>query len=76
MARDSEREPSRIDIPCPTCGRRWVGHSNDPICPDCGASVSIRVHEEFALAEREGRTVAVSLSTADGRAPIEVASDN
>ncbi|USZ69089.1 hypothetical protein NGM10_04960 [Halorussus salilacus] len=74
MARDSDREPSSIEVPCPTCERRWeLGRANDRTCPHCGGSVSIRVYEEFALVEREGWAVAVS--TADDRPTPGISTD-
>lgn len=58
-----EAEPSGIAITCPHCESRWTCDHSDSSCPDCGTSFSVRVRDEFALVERGGWTVAVSLST-------------
>lgn len=65
MAPENRTERRSIEIPCPTCDHHWRHGrpADEPTCPDCGASFSLRVHEEFALFEREGWAVAVEKPT-------------
>lgn len=65
-------ESKRIDITCPQCESRWTcGDPADPTCPDCETSFSVRVRDEFALVERGGWTVAVSLATSDWQGVVD-----
>lgn len=61
MARENSNERRSIEIPCPTCDQQWRHGqpADEPTCPDCGASFSLRVHDEFAVVEREGWAVTV-----------------
>lgn len=55
-----------IEVTCPRCESLWVcGDLTNPTCPDCEASFSVRVRDGFALVERGGWAVAVSLATPD-----------
>lgn len=59
-----------FDIDCPSCDRRfafgkWARHARcervEPSCPACDESFSVRVGTEFALVERDGWAVSVSV---------------
>ena len=55
-----------IEVTCPQCESRWTcDDPADPTCPDCETSFSVRVRDGFALVERRGWAVAVSLATPD-----------
>ena len=67
--------PAGIEVPCPACERRWeCDRADEPTCPRCGASFSVRVSDRFALVEREGWTVAVAFETATEAAGTGVTS--
>lgn len=67
---DASAESNGIDITCPKCESGWTCDEPHSTCPDCGTAFSVRVREEFALVERGGWTVAVSISTPDGRGVV------
>ena len=64
--------PNHLEVTCPRCESRWTcADPADPTCPDCDASFSVRVRDEFALVERGGWTVAVSLATSDRQGVVD-----
>ncbi|MFC4549052.1 MULTISPECIES: hypothetical protein [Halorussus] len=67
--------PAGIEVPCPACERRWeCDRADEPTCPRCGASFSVRVRDRFALVEREGWTVAVAFEAATEATRTDVTS--
>ncbi|WP_132057326.1 hypothetical protein [Halorussus amylolyticus] len=90
MARENESEksnrlggvaehPNSIEISCPQCEGRWTHRGQadhlERTCPHCHASFSVRVHDDFALVEREGWAVAVSVSASGDHPTAGVAGD-
>ncbi|NEU57648.1 hypothetical protein [Halorussus sp. MSC15.2] len=58
----SDTESNVCDLTCPECGSglERIDRAN-PACPDCRTAFSVSVHDEFALVERAGWAVALSL---------------
>lgn len=71
MARENATEESNwntdlddtngIGVRCPTCETQLAVGRSEPSCPRCDTSFFVRTFDEFALVERGGWTVAVSL---------------
>ena len=73
---DATGTSSRIHVDCPNCEYRFTfgewtepahGRRAEPSCPGCDESFSVRVGSEFALVERDGWTVAVSVGREGSR---------
>ncbi|WP_435179621.1 hypothetical protein [Halorussus sp. AFM4] len=63
-------DASDIDVRCPRCETRLAANWPEPSCPDCDTSFLVRIFDEFALVERGGWTVGVSLGMADRRGAL------
>lgn len=74
--RDDAGTSGCLDIDCPSCDRRFTfgewarqarGERVEPSCPTCDGSFSVRVGTEFALVERDGWAVSVSVGREEPR---------
>ncbi|NHN58129.1 MULTISPECIES: hypothetical protein [Halorussus] len=54
-------DASGFRVRCPNCEARLTAGRPEAPCPECDTAFFVRVYDEFALVERDGWTVSVSL---------------